>query len=301
MGLAPLTRPIGQETQTGLDRFHLIPLSSCPILGGDMTSGLPSGVVFTGRSFEAASDHSLSCCGRYNIRNTLHQGIAGVVDDGSLIFAVNSWVSGRRCTVMGAFDPSGKPVAPTKPQQDLLGKYFPTTERPIVLDTKAKSDIGFRTNGLNPSGGVYVGNKTIIFDVHARLADGSKRSLEAGATVTTDFDGKVRDQAYTLAAKDGSASLAGGYERKGTQTIESLDASWDKWSLAAKRSRDGANRDRQLDLSFRASDKLTIKASLRPDVKPPSAPPRVTSYSFDKPPVVPNYSQYMITLEIRVP
>ncbi|TIX88454.1 hypothetical protein [Rhizobium sp. P44RR-XXIV] len=301
MGLAPLTRPLGQTPQTGSDRLYLIPLSSCPILGGDKAAGSPSGVVFTGRSFEAASENSLSCCGRYNFNNSLHQGVAGMVDDGSLIFAVNSWVSGRRCTVMGAFDPLGKPVAPTKPQQDLLAKYFPTTERPIVLDTKAKSDIGFRTNGANPNVGVYVGNKTIIFDVHARLGDDSKRYLEGGATVTTDFDGKVTGQAYTLTAKDGNASLGGGYERKGTQTIESVNATWDKWSLAGKRSRDGANRDRQLDLSFRASERMTIKASWRPDVKPPSTPPRMTSYSFDKPPVVPNYSQYMITLEIKLP
>lgn len=301
MGLAPLTRPMGQTSESDLNRFHLIPLSSCPILGGDITSGLPSGVVFSGRSFDATGDNSLSCCGRYNIRNSLHQGIAGIVDDGSLIFAVNSWVSGRRCTVMGAFDPSGKPVAPTKPQQDLLGKYFKTTERPIVLDTKAKSDIGFRTNGLNPNVGVYVGNKTVIFDVNARLEDGSQRSLEAGATVTTDFDGKVQDQAFRLAAKDGKASLSGGYERKGTQNIETVEAAWDRWSLAGKHSRDGAKRDRQLDLSYRPSDKITIKASWRPDVKPPSSPPRMTSYSINNPPVVPNYSNYMITLEIKLP
>jgi len=301
MGLAPLTRPMGQTPQTDLDSYRLIPLSGCPVLGGDTASGLPSGVLFSGRSFEASSDNSLSCCGRYSLRNSLHQGVAALGNDGDLIFAVNSWVSGRRCMVMGAFDPAGKPVAPTKSQQDWLGKHFQSPERPIVLDTKAKSDIGFKTNGLNPNVGVYVGNKTIIFDVHARLTDGSKRSLEGGATVTTDFDGKVQDQAFTLAAKDGKASLGAGYERKGTQTIETVEAAWDKWSLAGKRSRNGASRDRQLDLSYHPTDKITIKASWRPDVKPPSTPPRITSYSIANPPAIPNYSNYMITLEIKLP
>jgi len=298
MGLAPLTRPISQTPQTDLDRYRLIPLSSCAILGSDAASGLPSGVLFSGRSFEAVSDDSLSCCGRYNLRNSLHQGIAAVGDDGHLIFAVNSWVSGHRCTVMGAFDPMGKPVAPTKPQQDLLGKYFQSPERPIVLDSKAKSDIGFRTNGLNPNAGVYVGNKTIIFDVRARSTDGK---VEGSATVTTDFEGKVQDQLYKLSTKGDNSSLSGSYERKGTQTTETLEASWDKWSLAGKHSRDGASRDRQLDLSYRATDKMTIKASWRPDVKPPSTPPRITSYSIANPPAVPNYSNYMITLEIKLP
>lgn len=300
MGLAPLTRPMGQTSQTDSSRFNLIPLSSCPILGGDMRSGLPSGVVFSGRSFEAASTNSLSCCGSYNVRNSLHQGAAGITDDGYLIFAVNSWVGGRRCTVIGAFDPSGKPSAPTKPQQDLLGKYFPTTERPIVLDTKAKSDIGLKTTGLNPNVGVYVGNKTIIFDLNGKWSDGA---FEAGATVTTDFDGRLQSQAYKFAARDKEmkAALSAGYERKGTQTTETLEASLDRWSLAGKRTRDGASRDRQVDLSFRATDKMTIKASWKPDVKPPSTPPRVTSYAFDNPPAVPNYSNYMITLEIKLP
>ena len=285
---------MGQTPQTDLDSYRLIPLSGCPVLGGDTASGLPSGVLFSGRSFEASSDNSLSCCGRYSLRNSLHQGVAALGNDGDLIFAVNSWVSGRRCMVMGAFDPAGKPVAPTKSQQDWLGKHYQSP-------TKAKSDIGFKTNGLNPNVGVYVGNKTIIFDVHARLTDGSKRSLEGGATVTTDFDGKVQDQAFTLAAKDGKASLGAGYERKGTQTIETVEAAWDKWSLAGKRSRNGASRDRQLDLSYPPNDKITIKASWRPDVKPPSTPPRITSYSIANPPAIPNYSNYMITLEIKLP
>jgi hypothetical protein len=304
MGLAPLTRPTGQTSQTDFGSYRLIPLSSCPILGGDMTSGLPSGVLFSGRSFEAASDNSLSCCGRYNLRNSLHQGVAAIGDDGHLIFAVNSWISGRRCMVMGAFDPLGKPVPPTKPQQDLLGKYFQSPERPIVLDSKAKSDIGFRTNGLNPNVGVYVGNKTIIFDVNARSTDGK---IAGSTTITTDFNGKVQDQLYKLSAKDGNSSLNGSYERKGTQTTETLEASWEKWSMAGKHSQDGASRNRELDLSYRATDKITIKASWRPDLKPPSTPPRITDYSIfsannrNPPPAAPNYSNYMITLEIKLP
>ncbi len=304
MGLAPLTRPTGQTPQTDLNSYRLIPLSSCPILGSDAASGLPSGVLFSGRSFEAVGDNSLSCCGRYNLRNSLHQGVAAIGDDGHLIFAVNSWVSGQRCTVMGAFDPMGKPVEPTKPQQDLLGKYFQSPERPIVLDSKAKSDIGFKTNGLNPNVGVYVGNKTIIFDLNARSSDGK---TEGSATITTDFNGKVQDQLYKLSTKGDNSSLSGSYERKGTQTAESLEASWDKWSVEGKHSRDGTSRNRELNLSYRATDKITIKASWRPDVKPPSTPPRITDYSIfsatnpNPPPAPPNYSNYMITLEIKLP
>lgn len=304
MGLAPLTRPAGQMPQTDLHSYRLMPLSSCPILGSSAASGLPSGVLFSGRSFEAASDNSLSCCGRYNLRNSLHQGVAAIGDDGHLIFAVNSWVSGQRCTVMGAFDPMGKPIAPTRPQQDLLGKYFRSPERPIVLDSKAKSDIGFKTNGLNPNVGVYVGNKTIIFDVKARSSDGN---TEGSATITTDFNGKVQDQLYKLSTKDKNSSLSGTYEHKGTQTTESVEASWEKWSLAGKHSRDGASRSRELDLSYRATDNITIKASWRPDVKLPSTPPRITDYSIfsatnhNTPPAPPNYSNYMITFEIKWP
>ncbi|NLS00908.1 hypothetical protein HGP17_29105 [Rhizobium sp. P38BS-XIX] len=257
--------------------------------------------MFSGSSFDATGDNPLSCCGRYNIKNSLHQGIAGVVDDGSLIFAVNSWVSGHRCTVMGAFDPSGKPVAPTKPQQDLLKKYFTTAPRPIILDSKTKSDIGFKTNGTNPIGGIYVGKNTVIFDIHGRLSDGN-RSLDANATITTDFDGKVKGQAYSLAAKDGPAALSGSYERNGTATTEKLEASYEKWSLAGQRTRDGGKQNRQLDLSFHPNDRFTVKASWRPDVKPPTTPPRIPTFgpgARDYTP--PNYSNYMITLEIKLP
>ncbi len=276
MGLAPLTRPAGQTSQTDLNSYRLIPLASCPILGSSAESGLPSGVVFSGRSFDAASDNALSCCGRYNLRNSLHQGVAAIGDDGHLMFAVNSWVSGQRCTVMGAFDPMGKPVALTKPSRICLENISSRPSVPSFSIQRRKATSASRRMGSIRTLASMSATRRSPY-VKARSSDGK---TEGSATITTDFNGKVQDQLYELSAKGNNSSLSGSYERRGTQTAESLKASWDKWSLEGKHSRDGTSRNRELNLSYRATDKITIKASWRPDVKPPSTPPRITNYSI---------------------
>ncbi|MBA8877611.1 hypothetical protein [Phyllobacterium myrsinacearum] len=295
MGLAPRTQPLGpKSTRADDDDFHPIPLSSAPLFEG----GQPLGVVFNGRSLDAVIDDSLSCCGKYSLKNTQHYSIAGITRDGCLLFAVNCRIGGRCCTAMGVFDPSGKPMAPTLPQQNLLGKYMPNSDNPIILDAKSKSAIGFKTNDTNPSVGVYadLSKKNIIFDFKASLAD---PAITANGSLVLDKNFKPSSSTLDVTTTQGivTATASSAFDNKFHATSHALkiSAAKDKFSATGNWKRSGDETTRQLDIGYQASKRVKITASWLPDTKP-AAPPKL---SFPlKPAAFQDDSKFRIELKI---
>lgn len=199
---------------------------------------------------------------------------------------------------MGAFDPTGKPVAPTVDQQNLLGKYMPNPGKAIVLDAKSKSALGLKANGENASMGVYVdaSKKHIIFDFKAKSSD---PAIAANASIETDRFFKVTNSSVDMSVTRGIATLAGGakFNEKFKTTSKSLTAGLadGKWGVTGNWERAGDETTRRLDVNYQASKRVKITASWLPDTKP-SAPPKI-SFPFTPAPFVDD-SQFRIELKI---
>lgn len=305
MGLAPYARQAGNDARNDAKKddfdFYPIPLTSFPLLNNSCDSGLASGVIFSGQASDATTGDALSCCGRYGLLNTDHQGIAGLWPDGSLLFAVNSRIGGKRCTAIGAFDPKGKPVAPTKAQKDILSKYVPKDSRPIVMDAKSSGALGIKTNGTNPNGGVYIGKNQIIYEFGGSLAIGQQRSIVANGSVTTDWAGKATGRAIDLTLKDGGNSIGASLQQNGKQLVRQVNAKAGDWTMMGKLATSPGQRTREIDLGYHPNDKITVTAYWKPDNKPPTSAPRPTVQQLINPPTMPDYSNFGIKLEIRWP
>ncbi len=297
MGLAPQTRTLGEASKPKSD-FRPIKLGTAPIL--DPTRPVPPGVVFMSTSELAALDDAMSCCGRYTLQNTQHHSIAGVTSDGHSIFAVHSKFGGRNLVSIGAFDPLGTPVVPTSEHRATLLKFVPKSEKIIVMDAKASGALGFRTNGTNPRGGVYVGNRTMVFDLGFTISDDPSWSIDGDASITTDWDGRVKSQAYGLKGRYEDASLSARMERSGTQTTHIVEAAYDRFTLGARQTSGGASRNRQVTAGWRVARNATISVYWKPDVRPPTSAPLPKTFSIRDQPAFEDYSNYGLTFKIEL-
>ncbi len=270
MGLVPRTQPTGPKTTTADDDFRLIPLSNRPLFG----EGLQSGIVFGGHSLDAVIDNSLSCCGKYTLRNTQHHSVAGLTSDGCLLFAVNCQIGGRCCTAMGGYDPMGEPIVPTLAQQTLLKTRLPNADNLMVWDAKPGS-IGLKMNGANPNASVYFNalKKELNFHINASWAD---PDIKAHTSLTVDKDLKFAGGSLDVeaAVKGFKAIASTDFDNKLRATNSSLQLAATHRSLTATGSMKTAGKEttRQLDLSYQATKRVKITASWLPDNKPQPAP-----------------------------
>lgn len=307
MGLAPQTRQAGRAAQASTQQqqpkveFRPIVLNSgqsFPLPGEPATK---SGVIFTGHTaYFDDLDKTMNCGSEYCLRNTLHNGIAGVTEEGRLIFGVNSRFNGKYATVMGAFDVAGKPVPPTLKEQKLLGNLLPNSENRLVLGTKSGNDIGFQTKGTNPSGGVYIGDKKITYDLGANFAIGDDSSVAVDASLTTGFNRHdVLNQSLGLKGQTGDLSVRAAVERSGQTMTHTLEAKKGRYFANGKHVSDGVNRTREYNVGMNVNKSVTLTATFRPDYKPPSMAPAPT-YRHDpfKPEPIPDHSNAKLEVKI---
>jgi hypothetical protein len=257
--------------------------------------------VFRGSSLDAIIDESLSCCGKYTLRNTQHHSVAGITSDGCTIFAVNCQIGGRCCTAMGAFDRFGKPIPLTMPQQNLLGKYIPNTQNAMIPDAKSPTVIGLKSSSGNPTFGVYVDapNKQFIFHVNGSLDD---PDLKTHASMTLNKDGKIVGSAVDATFTKGGFQAAGSSKFndrfKVTESSLQLSATNGRWSAGAGVTRSGTETVRQAEISYQNPKLYKVTVSLRPDEKTPTTPSRP---DFSKPPSFEDHSTFRIKIEINLP
>jgi hypothetical protein len=280
MGLAPYTRQPGiTPPKTDDDQFHPIPLIGYPIFSSEDDS-TPSSFIFKNKasSFDLANVNTWR--GRFHLRDSLHEGIAGVTGDGFTIYAMSGRIGGQPYTAMGAFGPSGKPTPITPTQKSTLEKYFTPSPKPIVLDALSKSAIGLKMSDPNIGVGAYIGNNEAIFVVHGMVSLGDNSSLSAEGRLTTDWNGNVVGRAFSLAAKGRDASITGDLERNGSQIVRKVDASMGNWSLNGQYNTNGSKRDRQLGVGYKVTKWATVSVAYKPDNKPSAT--RLTPYQLSE-------------------
>lgn len=278
--------------------FYPIQLSSSPILGGAGGSGSASGVIFSGSS--VSTDDPSACCGRYSFLNTDHQGIAGLTSDGCLLFVVNSRIGGQRCSIIGAFNAKGDPVTPTKQQVTTAFKFTSNDSKPIILDAKSSGALGLKAAGADARGGVYVGNRQFIYDLGVTLPLGGKTTLDADASATTDWDGKLQSRGLNLKLANGGNSLGGSLQQNGKQLVRQVNATAGDWTVSGKYTTNpGSSSTREVEIGRKINDQMRVSIAWTPDNKPPKTAPRLTPYEISHPSPAPDYSQIGIKIEIK--
>ncbi|TWF52021.1 hypothetical protein [Neorhizobium alkalisoli] len=290
------------QQQQATPEFRPIILHSGQSFPGPGDTVTQSGVIFSGNTaYLDDLDNLMSCRGGYCVRNTLHDGIAGLMPDGRLVFGVNSRIDGRYTTMMGAFDKAGQPSPPTAKEQKLLGNLLHNSENRIVLATKTRNDIGFKTEGTNPRGGVYVANGTITFDLGYEHKFNDNTSLGGEASATMDWEGRqVLSRSASLYGKTGDLSFRAGLERAGQTLTQTAELRKGRYFANAKVSSDGTSRNREYNIGADITKSTTLTVNLRPDYRPPSTAP-AQPYRFDpaNPTPLPDHSNAKITLSIK--
>lgn len=260
-----------------------------------------SGVIFSGNTrYYDDLERTMSCSSEYCLRNTLHNGVAGIADNGNLLFAINSRFNGKYATVMGAFDPFGNPIPPTLKEQNFLAGLLPNAENRLVLGTKTGNDLGVKTRDTNPSAGVYVGRNKITYDLGFSMETGKDSSIAVDGSVTTGYNRHtIQSESIGLTGKMGKDSLRLGAARSGQTKTYTVEAAMDRYFVNAKVASDGTNRNREYNIGMNVNKSVTLTATFRPDYKPPSTAP-VQSYKFDpfKPEPIPDHSNAKLEVKI---
>jgi hypothetical protein len=281
MGLAPYTRSPGITPPTAVDdsTFHPIPLSAFPIHNNEDDSGLPSGFIFGPKTGDFDLGNPDTWRGRFHLRDTFHEGIAGLTSDGFMIYAFGGRIDGHQYTAMGAFDPNGKPTPPTPMQKSILEKYIAPSPKPIAIDTYSKSAVGLKMTDPRLGIGAYVGNQEAIFVVHGAVNFGDT-SISGQAQTVTDWDGEVIGRGGSITAKNGGTSFTGDWERNGNQIVRKVDATMGRFSVNGQYNTTGSKQDRQLGLQFKATKWATFSIAYKPDNKPSAT--RLTPYQISQ-------------------
>lgn len=304
MGLPPRTQPTGtqpagSQSTTADDSFRAIPLSASPILRGG--EGGPAGIVFNGSSLDAAIDESLSCCGKYSLRNTHHKSVAGITSDGCMIFAVNCVIASRNYTAMGAFDSFGKPIPLTMTQKDLLGRYVPDVQKLMIPDIKKDPTVfGFKST-TNPSLGIYIdpAKKQYVFHFNGDIED---PNIKTHVSANFARDGKFAGAGADFAIANDKWTLKGGAkvneEFKTVNRSADLSYASGKWEAGLGYDKSGKETTRYARVSYKPSPMFKLTISALPDNKPISPSP---TFDFSKPPSFHDASTIQFKAELFFP
>lgn len=302
MGLPPRTQPTATqsaspESTTADDSFRAIPLSVSPILRDGF--GGPSGIRFNGSSLDATIDESLSCCGKYSLRNTHHKSIAGVTSDGCMIFAVNCIIASRNYTAMGAFDRFGKPIPLTMTQKDLLGKYVPDVQKLMIPDVRKDPTVFGIKSTTNPSLGIYIdpANKQYVFHFNGDIED---PNIKTHASAKFARDGKFAGGGADFVATNDKWTLKGAakVDKEFKLAGHSADLSYasGRWEAGLGYEQSGKETTRYAKVSYKPSPAFKLTISALPDNKPVSPPAR---FDFsNKPPAFHDASTIQFKAEI---
>lgn len=281
--------------------FRPIILHSGQSFPGAGSKSNDSGVIFSGHTADLESlDNLMRCRGSYCLRNSQHDGIAGVTDDGRVLFGVNSRINGQDTTVMGAFDKAGQPSPPTLKEQNLLGNLLPPSKSRLVLDTKTRSDLGVKFNGENTNVAVYAGRHTITFDLSHLHNFNDKTSLGVDASATANHKtGKVESRSLGLRGKSGDFDFRTSVEQAGLTTTGIAELRKGNLFGNIKYSTDGNNQTREFSFGANLTKSATMTVSLRPDYRPPKNI-EVEPFKFDpaNPTPLQNHTNAKIELKI---
>lgn len=281
--------------------FRPIILHSGQSFSGAGSSSGNSGIIFSGHTAQLGDfDKAIQCGGSYCLRNSQHDGIAGLTDDGRVIFSVTSRINGRDTTVIGAFDRSGQPSPPTQKDVKLLDSIVPSAKSRLVLDTKTRSDLGVKLNGDNATAAMYADRNKITFDLSYLHQFDNKTSLGMDASATADYKTRqVLSRSVGVSGKSGDLSGRIGFEQAGLTRTGTAELRKDNLFMNAKYSTDGVNQNREYNFGADINKSTTLTVTLRPDQKPPSMAP-APSYKFDpmNPGPIPDHSNAKIELKI---
>ncbi|WJH39376.1 hypothetical protein N7E02_21405 [Aliirhizobium terrae] len=247
-------------------------------------------------------DDAMDCCGRYTLRNTQHQSIAGLTPDGSSIFAVHSNFAGKNFVSVGGFDRFGTPIVPTADQQKILFNFVPKAEKIIILDAKSKTGpLGVKLNGTNPRVAAYASNKEMIFEFGFTIAD-DKWSIDTDTSVELDWKGNLKKEVYGVKGRYDAFSAGGRMERAGGATTQIFEAAYNdgRYDVGAKRSQSGANSNLEVNAGMKVGRNARLGVYWKPNVRPPTQAPLPKTFSKDE--VVPfeDYSNFGITFKIEI-
>lgn len=289
-----------QQPQT-TKGFRPIILHSGQSFPGAGSNSNDSGVIFSGHTaYLDDLDNLMRCRGSYCLRNSQHDGIAGLTDDGRVIFGVNSRINGQETTVMGAFDKAGQPSPPTMKEQKLLGNLLPPSKSRLVLDTKTRSDLGVKFNGDNTKVAMYADRNTITFDLSYLHNFSDKSSLGVDASATASHKtGDVLSRSVGLRGKSGDFDFRASVEQAGLTTTAIAELRKGNLFGNVKHSTDGNSHNSEYSFGANLNKSAVLTVTLRPDYRPPKSI-QVEPFKYDpaNPTPLPDHTNAKIELKI---
>lgn len=302
---AKLATQAAKQQSKAPQGFREINLNVTPVLSGCGPGATATGLTFDGYSSDQSYlNTQFECGGKYSLQGSHYEGVAGITDDGTTIFAVNSRINGMHRTMMGAFDIDGKPKAPTTAQEKILAGLLKNSERRIKPDAKSSGVLGVSTNGTNPRGGVYFGDRKIVYDFGFRLSDDPaandpKKYVDFSTSVETDFNNRVTRQSYDIKGRNDKFTAFAGMDRNGNGSSMSYraGAGYGDFSASARHANNGGTKTSEVDLAWNINKEMTLTASWRPDNRPPTSLPAST---FKDPGAFNDFSNYSLKLEIKL-
>ncbi|MGF9563252.1 hypothetical protein [Neorhizobium sp. JUb45] len=305
MQAAKLAAQTTKQQSKAPQGFREINLNVNPVLSGCGPGATATGLTFDGSSADDSYLNSqFQCGGKYSLKGSHYEGVAGITDDGTTIFAVNSRINGAYRTMMGAFDIDGKPKAPSTAQQKILAGLLKNSERRLMPDAKSSGVLGAKTNGTNPRAGVYVGDKKIVYDFGFRVADdpaanNPNKYIDVSASVESDFNHRVTKQSYDIKGRNGAFTGFVGMDRNGngSQMGYRAGAGYGDFSASARHANNSGAKTSELDLAWNINKDMTLTASWRPDNRPPTSLPAST---LKNPGAFQDFSNYSLKLEIKL-